>query len=211
MPKNTTLFNPIADYIDKLDSKSISQERKKVLQSLIDFVQERKSQNKPILLNFICTHNSRRSHLAQVWAQTLATYYNVNNVACYSGGTEATAVFPMVLQVLKKTGFEMAILSAGENPVCGIKYAKNADPIIGFSKKYDDIFNPQSEFAAIMTCSQADDGCPFVAGADERIVITYQDPKISDGTPEQEKIYSARSMQIATEMKYVFSQIMNIK
>ena len=78
---------------------------------------------------------------------------------------------------------------------------------IGFSKAYDDDFNPKSGFAAIMTCSQADGGCPFIAGAEKRIPITFEDPKISDGTPQQKETYLERSLQIGTEMFYVFSQI----
>ena len=38
-------------------------------------------------LNFICTHNSRRSHLGQIWAAIAGAYYNVD-VATFSGGTE---------------------------------------------------------------------------------------------------------------------------
>jgi arsenate reductase len=35
----------------------------------------------------------------------------------------------------------------------------------------------------------------------------YEDPKVSDGTPQQQEVYQERSEQIATEMKYVFSKI----
>ena len=58
-----------------------------------------------------------------------------------------------------------------------------------------------------MTCSQADGGCPFIAGAEKRIPITFEDPKNSDNTPEQAQVYAERSLQIATEMFYVFSKI----
>ena len=80
-------------------------------------------------------------------------------------------------------------------------------PVIGFSKKYDSPFNPVSAFTAIMTCSQVDGGCPFIAGAEKRIPITFEDPKISDNTPEQSQVYAERSLQIATEMFYVFSKV----
>jgi len=113
----------------------------------------------------------------------------------------------MVSKTLKLAGFNITILSEGNNPVYAIKYATNAYPVIGFSKKYDDDFNPQSEFAAIMTCSQADAGCPFIPGAEKRIPITFEDPKAFDGTPQQSEKYKERSIQIATEMFYVFSQI----
>ena len=149
----------------------------------------------------------RRSHLSQVWAQTAAAHYNIQNVNCYSGGTEATALFPKVAETLSNSGFQILTLSEGSNPVYGIKYDENAVPVIGFSKKYDDEFNPISGFAAIMTCSQADGGCPFIAGAEKRIPITFDDPKEFDNTPQQAEKYEERSLQIATEMFNVFSKI----
>jgi arsenate reductase len=113
----------------------------------------------------------------------------------------------MVVKTLEKSGFKVRVISEGINPVYSIKYDKNEHPIIGFSKTYDDNFNPQSEFAAIMTCLQTDAGCPFIAGAEKRIPITYDDPKEFDGTLQQEAKYQERSLQIATELFYVFSKI----
>jgi arsenate reductase len=202
-----SLFSEIENLIKELDPQTISEERKAVLQPIIDFIQSKVSANQEIRINFICTHNSRRSHLSQVWAQTMANYFSIKKVYCYSGGTEATALFPMVAETLKNSGFQINAISNNENPVYSIKYADNEHPIIGFSKKLDDEFNPKSEFAAIMTCSQADGGCPFIIGAEKRIPITYEDPKVFDNSPQQAEKYNERSLQIATEMFYVFSQI----
>lgn len=204
---NNSLFQPIEATLQSLDVNTISTERKQTLQPLIDYIQSKVSNHQEISLNFICTHNSRRSHLSQVWAQTAAAYYGIPNVCCYSGGTEATALFPMAAKTLEKAGFQIQTIAAGTNPIYAIKYAANGHPIIGFSKTYDDAFNPQSAFAAIMTCSQADGGCPFIAGAELRIPITFEDPKAFDNTPQQAEKYEERSLQIATELKYVFSQI----
>ena len=201
------LFPEIENVINTLNFDSISLERKSVLQPLIDFIQEKTCNQQEIRLNLICTHNSRRSHLSQVWAQTAAAYYGIKNVFCYSGGTEATAMFPMAAQTLAKQGFQIKTIAEGTNPVYAIKYSENAHPIIGFSKTFDDNFNPQSEFAAILTCSSADQGCPFIAGAEKRIPITFEDPKAFDNTPQQAEKYEERSLQIAAEMFYVFSQI----
>jgi arsenate reductase len=66
----------------------------------------------------------------------------------------------MAAQTLEQSGFKIRVIAAGNNPIYSIKYAENTHPVIGFSKKYDDEF-PKSEFAAIMTCSQADGGCPY--------------------------------------------------
>lgn len=203
------LLKPIQEFIEALDTANLPEERKNVLQPLIDYIISKKKEEKPIQLNFICTHNSRRSHLAQIWAQTMAEYFGIKNIACYSGGTEATAVYPMVVETLENTGFEVSKEGDNKNPIYSIKYALEKTPIIAFSKKYDDEANPAADFAAIMTCSQADEGCPFVAGSEKRIAIMYKDPKISDGTPQQKEVYAARSKQIATEMKFVFSQIIS--
>ncbi|WP_282050396.1 low molecular weight phosphatase family protein [Maribacter aquivivus] len=203
----TNMLPKIENLIKELQPNLITQERKVVLQPLVDFIQEKTTNDQEIRINFICTHNSRRSHLSQVWAQTMATYFNIKNVYCYSGGTEATALFPMVAETLKNQGFQILKLSDTSNPVYAIKYSENEYPVIGFSKSYEDSFNPASQFAAIMTCSQADGGCPFIAGAEKRVPITFEDPKAFDNTPQQAEKYAERSIQIATELFYIFSQI----
>jgi arsenate reductase len=201
------MFLEIEKIIKSLHPETISEARKNILQPLIDFIQHKTVNNQEIRINFICTHNSRRSHLSQVWGQTMASYYNIKNVFCYSGGTEATALFPMAAETLKNHGFMVKPISIGNNPVYIIKYTENAHPIIGFSKKLDDDFNPKSEFAAIMTCDSANEACPFVPGAEKRIPITFEDPKAFDNTPQQIEKYKERSLQIATELCYVFSKI----
>ena len=201
------MFSNIATTIKALNPESITEERKVVLIPLIDFIQLKVSKKQEVRINFICTHNSRRSHLAQVWTQTLANFFNLKNVTCYSGGTETTALFPMVVKTLENSGFKINTISKGDNAVYSIKYANNEHPIIGFSKKLDDDFNPKSEFAAIMTCDSANEACPFVPGAEKRIPITFEDPKAFDNTPQQAEKYNERSLQIATELFFVFSQI----
>lgn len=202
-----SLYKTIGCTITALNIENILSDRKETLQPLIEFIQHKINTNQEIRINFICTHNSRRSHLSQVWAQTMAYYFNIKNVFCYSGGTETTALFPMIAETLQNSGFELTTISEGTNPIYTIKYAINEYPIIGFSKKLNSEFNPKSEFAAIMTCSQADDGCPFIAGAEIRIPINFEDPKIFDSTPLQAEKYKERSLQIATELFYVFSKV----
>ncbi|UFH45156.1 protein-tyrosine-phosphatase [Flavobacterium galactosidilyticum] len=201
------LFSKIESAILAFDFAKIAAERKTTLQSLIDFIQNKVNTKQTVLLNFICTHNSRRSHLAQVWAQTAATHYNIKNVFCYSGGTEATALYPTVLKTLEQSGFKIATIADGDNPIYSIKYTENEHPIIGFSKSYNDDFNPKNSFAAILTCAQADGDCPFISGAEKRIAIPFEDPKAFDSTWQQTEKYQDRSLQIATEIFYLFSQI----
>ena len=197
----------IREIIAQLSTERISEERKIILQPLIEFISSKISKNEEVRLNFICTHNSRRSHLSQIWAQTMAYYYQIENVFCYSGGTEATALFPKVAETLTNQGFEILKLSETENPVYAVKFAENEHAVICFSKKYNDDFNPKSAFAAILTCDSADENCPIVYGAEARIPIKYEDPKKSDGTPEMDETYFNRSLEIATEMKFVFENL----
>ncbi len=206
-PTHSKLFTKIEDVIKSLNIETITNDRQAILKPLIEFIQSKVLNNQEIRINFICTHNSRRSHLAQVWAQTLAYNFNIKNVFCYSGGTECTALFPMVAETLQNSGFEIKTLSAGNNPIYSIKYAENEHAIIGFSKKMDDDFNPKSKFVAIMTCDSASEACPVVPGAEKRISITFEDPKSFDNTLQQAEKYSERSLQIATELFYVFSRI----
>lgn len=207
MTTKRPLFTEIQQVIKVLNPQNIAEERKEILQPLVGFIQSKSLNHQKIRLNFICTHNSRRSHLLQVWAQTMANYFNIKNVFCYSGGTEATAVFPMVAETLQNSGFQINKISNNENPVYSIKYAENEHPIIGFSKKLDDDFNPKSRFCAIMTCDSANDACPIVFGAEKRIPITFEDPKAFDNTPQQAEKYNETSLRIATDLFYVFSQI----
>lgn len=201
---NSTLKTTVTEI---LNFNLIDDQKKAILQPLVVYIQEKVNRKEAINLNFICTHNSRRSHLAQIWSQFASEYYNIPNVNCYSGGTEETALFPKVVETLINQGFQIFKIADSNNPIYAIKYDENSLPIIGFSKKYDDAYNPVSNFAAILTCSQADKGCPFISGAEKRIPINFEDPKISDGTLQQTEVYKNRSIQIATEMMYIFSQI----
>lgn len=207
MNNKLVLFSELEKTISSLNTASISKERQRSLQPLVDYIQLKVLNNESIRLNFICTHNSRRSHFAQIWAQAIACYFNINKLLSYSAGTEATALYPKVVQTLESSGFQISAISKGNNPIYSIKYADNHHPIIGFSKTLEDDFNPKSKFAAIMTCDSANEACPFVSGAETRIPITFQDPKAYDNTPLATEKYRERSLQIATELFYIFTQI----
>ena len=185
----------------------IPDERKERLQKLALFVRDKIKVSEEVNLIFICTHNSRRSHTGQLWARVAADYYEVPNVRTFSGGTKATSFNPRAVAALERAGFAIEKISEGNNPHYRVAYASDAPAQEAFSKKYDDAANPQENFAAIMTCSQADENCPFVPGATLRVAIPYEDPKEADGTPEETTRYDERSKQIATEMLYCFSQI----
>lgn len=204
------MFENLSKNLQSIAAISVSDERKKVLKPLADYIQNKINSKQEIRLNFICTHNSRRSHLSQIWAQTMAFHFGIKNIFCYSGGTEATAMFPKVAETLSNQGFQIQKVSHENNPVYAIKFNENQHPIICFSKTYFDDFNPKNNFAAIMTCNNADGGCPMVLGAEARFPIKYDDPKAFDGTDTMNEKYKERSMQIASEMYYIFSQLKNI-
>jgi arsenate reductase len=200
------MFSKLKDYINQLEIDAIPEDRKSLLDELTAYISFKQKENQPTNLNFICTHNSRRSHLGQVWAAAMAAYFEIPNVLTFSGGTETTTVFPKIVETLRNQGFEIEITDESDNPLYQAAYSEN-DALYLFSKEYDDDANPTDNFAAIMTCSQADEGCPFIAGTDKRIALTYEDPKVSDGTDQQQQVYRERSEQIATEMKYVFTNL----
>jgi len=186
----------------------IRAERKKLLKSFADYIPKRINKEKEVNLIFICTHNSRRSHMAQIWAQTAAEYYNIPNIKCYSGGTEATAFNPSAVKAVRNVGFKVEKQDETENPIYLVYYSDEKKPLKNFSKVYNDRFNPQKKFAAIMTCSDADKNCPVVFGAEARFPIRYNDPKEFDGTDEEELKYRERFEQIGIEMLFTF---MNVK
>ncbi len=200
------LINETMKIIQKQFS-AIPNERKAELKKLSEYIQERVAKHQKVSLTFICTHNSRRSHFGQIWAQTAAAYYGITNIYCYSGGTETTAFNSNAVKALQKVGFEIKQLGEGTNPHYEVKYSANYPALDAYSKKYGDAPNPSKDYGAVLTCSQADASCPIVFGADGRFKVPYEDPKLSDGTDQQEKVYQERSMQIALEMMYVFSLI----
>ncbi|MFZ1705942.1 MAG: protein-tyrosine-phosphatase [Saprospiraceae bacterium] len=201
-------MNPeILNTISSFSVNKIADDRKEILWPFINYVQDKINNNETIRLNFICTHNSRRSHLSQIWAQTMAYHFGIKNIFCYSGGTEATAMFPKVLETLKNQGFHIQKLSENNNPVYMVKYAQNEAPIICFSKEYNHEFNPKNKFIAILTCDSADQGCPTVFGAEARFPIKYNDPKVYDNTVQMDIKYMERSLEIGQELWWVFQSI----
>jgi arsenate reductase len=193
--------------IATLQSMEISNQRKEVLQPLINFLQERVNTSEAIHLNFICTHNSRRSHLAQVWAAVAANHYGFTQINHYSGGTETTAVYPQIVATFEQQGMDVIPVSEGKNTVLAVIWTDTVAPVIAFSKTFDHAFNPAQNFAAVMTCSHADENCPFIPGALGRFALDYADPKAFDNSEDKAERYVERSRQIGSEMLYVFSQI----
>ena len=203
--KKLTLLQELSKSVADILETEISEERKEVLGPLIQYIQEKINVNQVVNLNFICTHNSRRSQFSQIWAQTAADYFGVP-ANCYSGGVEITAFNERAVESIKRNGFRVSS-KGSENPVYFVFNSDDAQPLIAFSKLFDDPINNTKQFAAVMTCSHADENCPFIPGTEQRIPVRYNDPKEFDDTPEEAQKYDERSKQIASEMFYVFSKI----
>lgn len=203
------MFSSVKTYCNNLikEFDSIPPQRKELLQKIASYIVTKQKENKPVNLVYICTHNSRRSHYGQVWAKVASEYYDVKNVNTFSGGTEATAFNINAINALRRVGFDIKPMSIEKNPVYLVLYDEKEPPIRCFSKVYDDPKNPQKEFAAIMTCSDAEENCPFIPGVEVRIGTTYDDPKAFDGTSLQDEKYDERCKQIALETLYVFSKV----
>ena len=71
------LFQKLLTQINNIDEKSVIEQRKIILQPLIDYINLKHNNREEVRLNFICTHNSRRSHYGQIWAQVLAEYFKI--------------------------------------------------------------------------------------------------------------------------------------
>lgn len=199
------LYPTLQATIEKAKSLEIPEDRITFLQDFIAYIQKKVDADQPVNLNFICTHNSRRSQFSQIWAKTAAANYDIE-INSFSGGVEVTAFNDRAVASIKRAGFKVTQKGVG-NPKYFVFYFDDADPIITFSKLYDDPANAPKGFAAVMTCSHADENCPFIPGAEARIPVRYEDPKAFDGTSQEAARYDERSLQIASEMLYVFSRI----
>jgi len=201
------LLPKVQEFIDGLKPSEITNERKKILMPLIAYIKEKLEKGADVNLNFICTHNSRRSQLSQVWAYTLAFHFDMETICAYSGGTEATALHQNAIKALANTGFKIAKKEKGENPVYFILSSDEADPLPCFSKLYNDPINCSAPFAAVMNCSEAEFNCPKITEAEAPFPMHFDDPKTYDGTSMEGKAYADCNREIATEMLYVFTSI----
>jgi len=204
------LYVPLENYCQNFKNEFhlISEDRQQQLEELAHYIFQKQNNNQLTKLNVICTHNSRRSHIGQLWLAAAALFYKKNNIHTYSGGTEATAFNHRSVAALRRVGFEIVTAdSAVENPIYFATFGFSHTPLKMFSKKYDHANNPEKEFAAIMVCSDADEACPVILGADDRFALTFEDPKRFDDTNLESKKYDERVRQIGREMFYLMSKV----
>jgi len=187
-------------------SHEIAASRKPLLKELIKYIDSKRASKSEVHLKFICTHNSRRSQFCQIWAETASTYYN-KKVYCYSGGLEITEFNINAVNTIKKCGFDV-IKSGSKNPNYDLYYSDNKVKSISvFSKLYNDPVNKANSFAAVTTCADAEENCPFILNAEKRFFLQYNDPKSFDNLPDKIEKYNECCLQIASELFYIFRNI----
>tara|TARA_B110000908_G_scaffold172260_1_gene238643 strand:- start:4549 stop:5178 length:630 start_codon:yes stop_codon:yes gene_type:complete len=190
--------------------QKISLERKAILDDIAQMICDEVKNNNDVELVYLCTHNSRRSHFAQVWGHVASVLFGFD-LKTYSGGTVATECHPNTIATLRNIGFRISSDNlAQENPLYKVYY-NDKDYIACYSKANTDSTLPQADFIAIMTCSDSDDNCPFVPGAKKRFSTTYDDPKEFDGTDNALIQYETRSLQIAQEALYTFKKAAGLR
>ncbi|WP_298286432.1 hypothetical protein [uncultured Lutibacter sp.] len=187
----------------------IDENRKLLLKSIALFIVKEIKDQKKVNLNYICTHNSRRSQLAQVWSSFACSYFELKKISNFSGGTAATAFYRNTVKTLQEAGFKFQIIEfSHQNPVYAISNKNCIDPIIGFSKLFDDEYN-KKPFIAITTCSNADENCPFIPDAVTRFHLPFNDPKNFDNSLYQAEKYMETNKQIAGEIYFIFEIVKN--
>jgi len=206
---NANLLPPLRPYVNEVanELEMVSAERRAVLGEIAGSIAARLKNGEEAKLTFICTHNSRRSHMSQIWAETAAYYYGLEKVHAFSGGTEATACNCRTVAAMRRVGFAIKDATTGDNPLYLVRYADDRPPIRAYSKLYNADANPKGDFIALMTCSVADQTCPVVKGAIARYAIHYADPRLCDDTPTETSAYNERCREIAREMFYIMSEV----
>src|SRR6266850_5467698 len=206
---NTNLLPTLRPYVKEVVNElgMVSAERRVVLDEIASNLVAQIEAGRAAQMTFICTHNSRRSHMSQVWAQTAAYYYSLDKVHAFSGGTQATACNCRTVAAMRRVGFAIEDVTTGDNPLYFVRYADDRPPIRAYSKLYNADANPRRDFIALMTCSVADKTCPVVEGAVSRYAIHYADPRLCDDTPAETEAYNERCREIAREMFYIMSEV----
>jgi len=186
----------------------IPEKRKPALKQLASHIRESITAFGEAKVTAVCTHNSRRSQLMEILLRFAAERQGLQNIHTYSGGTEGTAFNHRSVAALRHFGFQLPEREPGKNPVYVLAYGdSNYKDQLFFSKKYDDSYNPQQEFIAVMVCTEADADCPIVHGAFKRLSLPYVDPKVADDSPKESQSYREKVLEIGREMVYVLAQL----
>jgi len=186
---------------------AIPDERKALLSKIAAYITTKLQKGETVKMNFICTENSRRSHLSQLMSAAIIKHFGLP-IETFSGGTKVSACNPRTIAALQRAGFTIEN-PGGENPKYTVVFEPNDEPIFAYSKMYNAPENPQDSFIAIMVCGHADANCPFIPNAEKRFAVTFDDPKVSDDTSREAATYDERLLEIGSQFYYLFKQIKN--
>ena len=209
-PATSRLSPKVESYVQerRAEIDQIPAERRAELLKISEYIASCHTAKRPAKLLFVCTHNSRRSHLTQLWAQIAATHFGIYGLETFSGGTETTAMNIRTVAALRRAGLEITTDEhASSNPKYSVAFSKDESPQMCFSKTITEKPNPTDKFAAIMTCSSADQSCPNVKGCELRLSLPYEDPKVADNTSKETTAYDEKSKEIAREMLFIMSRV----
>lgn len=210
--ENSKLNTLLSHFVNECKSNftSISIERKQKLEELAKSVEHSYKKTRKSNLVFVCTHNSRRSHFGQLMATIMAVHFGLD-ITSYSAGTETTRFHPNAIAAILSVGFNLVPQtnsSKSSNTVFVLSYSTDEKQSIKcFSKTIFDESLPKDKFIAIMVCSDANENCPFIPGADIRFSLAYEDPKIYDNDDDAVNHYKESLFQIGTELAFCFSKI----
>jgi arsenate reductase (thioredoxin) len=191
----------------------IDEEHRDAAQRLANWIVSNFDSNSPLDVIVVCTGNSRRSILGSSMGNVAAAYYGLSNIRFHSGGTAPSAFNSRSITALKEVGFSIDATGAeatrGDpmtaNPVYRVSWGEDLAST-EFSKHYSDKINPQLGFGALMVCTEADAGCPIVAGAAIRISMPYLDPKLYDDSSLEAIKYAERRDDIGRTMLSALGQ-----
>ena len=214
------LLPQVREHADYLTTSfdMIDEPHKLAGEKLASWLIENYRPGKPLHVVVICTGNSRRSIIGSTLGNIAAAYYGCPEIHFHSGGTAPTAFNPRTIATLQAIGVQ--IEPTGEeakrggpetaNPTYRVRWGSSeSDQRHEVSKLYSDPANPQSGFAALMVCGEADAGCPFVKGAALRVSMPYLDPKVFDGGAYESAKYAERRDDMGRLMLSVLMQVRN--
>lgn len=210
MEPKLMLLPALTSYSARLlaEQRSIPKARRELIHRAADYLVAKLGTGPQANVTVICTHNSRRSHIGQLWLAAAAHHFGLDKLYSFSGGTEATAVHPNTVNALRKAGFAIEQKQPADLPAgYEVQWSADQSPAFIFSKRYDHPANPQSHFAALLVCAEADEACPLVSGADIRIALPYGDPKAYDGSKREAEAYDQSVRQIGTEMLFLVQEV----
>ena len=205
---NKTLKEYIKIILKNIDM-GLEKNRKDKLVKIAQIIKINHEQQNIVKITFICTHNSRRSQFSQVWAYISSLYFKLDFIKLFSGGTEVDTVNLNVINSFINTGLKIEKTHKGK-AIYLLKSFKKDKGINLYSKVYNSKLNPSKHFIAIMTCSDADQMCPVIKGADKKISLPYSDPRVADNTGLEKEVYNQTCSIIAKEMFYLMKQVKKI-